>query len=245
MSTRPPTMTARVWTAGKFVLVLVLLGITFVASFGMGMRLALRTRDVRVPDLKERSVNQARTALTDLGLPLKVEDSHRADSTVPAGRILAQEPVAGSTARRPRSVRVWLSSGPIVSRVPAVVGLTERTAQLRLESEGVGIRETAVVRTSTFPAGVVVAQTPDAGAIAETVALLVNRGERGLTYVMPDLIGVNAGQAAARLRASGFRVAMVAEQPYPGVPAGIVLRQAPLGGFQIAPGDAISLEVSR
>jgi len=234
-----------VWTAGKIVLILILLGVTYVASFGMAMRLALRTRDVRVPDLKNRTVNQASTVLTDLGLPLKVEDARRSDPSVPAGMILAQEPAAGSTARRPRSVRVWLSSGPSVSRVPAVVGLTERTAQLRLETEGVAIRDLVVVRSSAFPAGTIVAQTPSPGAAADTVALLVNQGEQGRTYVMPDLIGVNAGQAATVLRERGFRVALTAEQPYPGVPPGIVLRQSPLGGFQISPGDAISLEVSR
>lgn len=238
-------MTRRAWSAGKIVLVLALLGVTFVASFGMAMRLALRTRDVRVPELQGRSVNQASAVLSELGLPLKVEELRRPDPAVPAGAIVLQEPTAGSTARRPRSVRVWLSSGPTVSRVPAVVGLTERTAQLRLEAEGVGIGEMAVVRSSAYPAGVVVAQSPAPGAASDSVAVLVNRGEQGRTYVMPDLIGVNAAQAASVLRGRGFRVALVAEQPYPGVPAGIVLRQAPLGGFQIAPGDAISLEVSR
>ena len=245
MATAPPTVTRRVWTAGKFVALLVLLGLTYVISFGMAMRLALRTRDVRVPDLQGRTVNQASLALTELGLPLKVEDAARPDPSVPAGLILAQEPAAGSTARRPRSVRVWLSSGATASRVPAVVGLTERTATLRLQSDGIAIGERAVVRSSSFPAGTVVAQTPPPGETADAVAILVNQGERGRTYVMPDLIGVNAGQAAALLRERGFRIALTAEQPYPGVPPGFVLRQAPLGGFQITPGDAISLEVSR
>jgi beta-lactam-binding protein with PASTA domain len=237
--------TGRVWGAGKLLVLLALLALTYGVSFGMAMRLALRTRDVRVPDLLGRSVNQASTALTELGLPLKVEESRRSDPKVAAGLILAQDPLAGSTARRPRSVKVWLSAGPTVSRVPAVVGLTERTAQLRLEGEGIGIRGLAAVKSSAFPAGVIVAQNPAPGAAADTVSLLVNRGERGATYVMPDLIGVNAQQAAEVLRGRGFRVALVAEQPYPGVPPGIVLRQSPLGGFQIAPGDAISLEVSR
>jgi beta-lactam-binding protein with PASTA domain len=40
-------------------------------------------------------------------------------------------------------------------------------------------------------------------------------------------------------------VALVGNHPYPGVPAGIVIRQVPQAGFQIAPGEAISLEVSR
>ncbi len=237
--------TGRVWGVGKLLVLLALLGLTYAVSFGMAMRLALRTRDVRVPDLRGRTVNQASTALTELGLPLRVEEARRSDPKVAAGLILAQDPVSGSTARRPRSVKVWLSAGPTISRVPAVVGLTERTAQLRLEAEGVGTHGLAAIRSSDFPAGIVVAQHPGAGAAADTISLLVNRGERGATYVMPDLIGVNAQQVAEILRVRGFRVALVAEQPYPGVPPGIVLRQSPLGGFQIAPGDAISLEVSR
>jgi beta-lactam-binding protein with PASTA domain len=38
---------------------------------------------------------------------------------------------------------------------------------------------------------------------------------------------------------------VVASTPYPGIAAGMVLRQSPQAGFQIEPGEAISLEVSR
>ena len=105
--------------------------------------------------------------------------------------------------------------------------------------------------TSPYPfsggvsASPVVAQTPPAKTNAGEVALLINRGESGMTYVMPDLIGVNGGRAADVLRARGFRVAVVGDHPYPGVPAGIVLRQNPQAGFQISPGETISLEISR
>jgi beta-lactam-binding protein with PASTA domain len=77
------------------------------------------------------------------------------------------------------------------------------------------------------------------------VALLINRGELGARYVMPDLIGVNGERAAGLLRARGFRATIVGDHPYPGVPPGIVLRQSPQAGFQIAPNEPISLEVSR
>jgi beta-lactam-binding protein with PASTA domain len=62
---------------------------------------------------------------------------------------------------------------------------------------------------------------------------------------MADLIGVSGERAAAVLRGQGFRVAIVGSAPYPGLPAGIVVRQGPAAGFQIAPGEPISLEVSR
>jgi beta-lactam-binding protein with PASTA domain len=91
----------------------------------------------------------------------------------------------------------------------------------------------------------VVAQDPPANTPGYRVALLVNRGEQALYYVMPDLIGVDGQRAAAILRARGVRVAVVDSVPYPGVTPGVVLRQNPRAGFQIAPGDPIALEVSR
>ena len=77
------------------------------------------------------------------------------------------------------------------------------------------------------------------------MSLLVNRSERAAAFVMPDLIGLNGARAADVLRSGGFRVAVVGQNPYPGVPAGVVIRQSPQAGFQVAPGDTVSLEVSR
>ena len=62
---------------------------------------------------------------------------------------------------------------------------------------------------------------------------------------MPDFIGVNGDRAADLLRSRGFRVSLVGDHPYPGLPAGIVLRQSPQGGFQFGSSDPVSLEVSR
>jgi serine/threonine-protein kinase len=129
--------------------------------------------------------------------------------------------------------------------VPELTGESERTAQLRVQQEGLELAGLSEIRSADYPADAVVAQTPPPKTKAGQVLLLVNRGQRGATYVMPDLIGVNGDRAADLLRARGFRVAVVGDHPYPGVPAGVVLRQNPQAGFQIAPGEPISLEVSR
>jgi beta-lactam-binding protein with PASTA domain len=42
-----------------------------------------------------------------------------------------------------------------------------------------------------------------------------------------------------------LRVTIVAQQPYPGVPSGVILRQSPAAGFQVTPDQPVSLEVSR
>src|SRR5215212_2407467 len=238
-------LTTRVWGAGKALLLAGALFLTYVVFAAVGMRVALRTREVQVPTLGGKTVNEATAVLTEAGLNLRVEEARRLDPKVPAGQIVAQEPAAGVSTRRERSVKVWISGGPRSMVVPALSGESERTAQLRLQQEGLGLGAVAEIRSADYPTGTVVAQFPAPKSAGAQVALLVNRGERGARYVMPDLIGVNGERAAGVLRAKGFRATVVGDHPYPGVAAGVVLRQSPQAGFQIAPGEPISLEVSR
>jgi len=235
----------RVWSAGKLLVVAGALVATYLLFAAASMRIALRAREVEVPDLSGRTTNEATAVAADLGLTLRVDDVRRPDLKIPVGRIVAQEPSAGSTARRQRSLRVWLSAGERPMIMPPLVGETERAAQLRLAQDGLAAATVTEIRSHDLPSDVVVAQDPPAKASAAHTAVLVNRGERGESYVMPDLIGLNGDRAAEILRDRGFRVAVVGSNPYPGVAAGIVIRQNPQSGFQIGPGEPISLEVSR
>jgi eukaryotic-like serine/threonine-protein kinase len=237
--------TTRVWGAGKLVLLGGALLLTYVIFAATAMRVALKTRDVVVPSLSGKTVNDATALLSQSGLNLKVEEGRRADPKVPAGQILAQDPAAGVSTRRERSVKVWVSAGPRATVVPSLLGDSDRSAQYLLQQDGLELAGVSEIRSSEYPPDAVIAQNPEPKSNAPKVALLVNRAERGATYVMPDLIGVNGDRAADLLRARAFRVAVVGDHPYPGAPAGIVLRQSPQAGFQIAPGEPISLEVSR
>jgi len=235
----------RVWSAGKLVLLVGGLAATYVLFAAASMRVALRAREVQVPDLTNRTPNEATTIAADLGLTLQVDATRRPDLKVSAGRVLAQEPAAGAVARRQRRLKVWLSAGQRSSTVPLLVGETERTAQMRLTQDGLTLSDVSEIRSQSFAPDIIVAQTPPAKTAAGRVALLINRGERGSSYGMPDLIGVNGDRAADILRNRGFRVAVFGSNPYPGVAAGVVIRQGPQAGFQIGPGEPISLEVSR
>lgn len=238
-------LTARVWGAGKTLVIAGALAATYLLFFFLSMRLALRTREVTVPDVHGRSVNEASAAVTDEGLSLKIETQRRLDPAIPAGRIVAQDPPSGSRMRSQRTVKVWLSDGATASIVPALIGESERTAQLRAQGAGVEVAAVSEIRSGDFATGAVIAQSPAATTRASRVSLLVNRGTAGRSYVMPDLVGTDAERAADILRQRGFRVSIVGTQPYPGVPAGIVLRHQPQGGYQVGSGDPISLEVTR
>jgi beta-lactam-binding protein with PASTA domain len=235
----------RVWSAGKLVVLVGALIATYAIFAAASVRLALRAREVTVPDLVNRTTSEATAATAALGLSLKVDELRRPDAKIPAGRVITQEPAARSVARRQRSIKVWLSAGQRAALVPALTGETERTAQLRLTQNGLALSAVSEIRSDAYPTDVVVAQHPAAQVAGSSVTLLVNRRARGAAYVMPDLIGLGGERAGELLRAHGFRVAVVGSNPYPGVTAGIVLRQNPQAGFQIGPDDPISLEVSR
>lgn len=235
----------RVWGLGKFLVLVGALGLTYLVFFGLSMRVALRTREVAVPQIVGRTVNDARLVLAEVGLGLRIDENPRSDEKVPADHIMLQDPAAGVQARRQRTIRVWVSAGPRSITVPVLVGQTERTAQIRLEQDGLQIASVTEFRSPDYPADAIVAQDPPPQSKAPQVSLLINRGEQAVTYVMPDVIGMEGDRAAAALRARGFRITIVGSQPYPGVPAGTVVRQQPAGGFQVGAADPISLEVSR
>jgi serine/threonine-protein kinase len=235
----------RMLGAGKLFVVVTGVTVTYFVFFAVAMRVALKTREVTVPSIVGRSVNDATGDLTALDLSLHVEEARRPDPKVERGLVVAQDPPAGVVTRRSRSIRVWLSEGPVATIVPALVGESERTAQLRAQTDALSLSRVAEIRSSEYPTGVVIGQWPAAQAHGSSIILLVNRGEAGQRYVMPDLIGSSAARAAQLLRGRGFRVAIVGEQPYPGIPPGTVIRQQPSAGFQIALGESISLEASR
>jgi serine/threonine-protein kinase len=236
---------ARVWGLGKLLVLAGALAATFLLFALVGMRVALRARDVQVPNLLGTTVATASQTVADVGLALRIDPIQRPDEKVAAGSITQQEPVPGAQARRQRTIRVWVSSGPRTTTVPGLVGQTERTARMRLAEDGLEIATISEFRSPDYSADAVVAQDPAPTSRAPSVSVLLNRGEQATTYVMPDLIGTNGDRAAETLRTRGFRVSIVGSQPYQGVPPGTVVRQQPAGGFRVGPADSISLEVSR
>ena len=244
-SRRTAAVTTRVWTAGRFLLLVGGLLLTFGAFFLAGLRVTSRAREVAVPNLAGRSVTEAKTMLADMGLELRVEEQRRPDKSVPADHVLWQDPPAGETVRRQRAIKVRLSDGLRAPAVSAVTNLPERTAEMTLTSDRLTIGYRAEIRSTDYAPGVVVAQDPPAQQRADKINLLVNRGDGNRDFVVPDLIGTLGTKAADVLRSLNFRIAVTSEIPYPGLPPGIVVRQTPQPGFRIGSGETITLEVSK
>jgi beta-lactam-binding protein with PASTA domain len=228
----------------KNALLLLALLATAGSSALLTMRSLLEAQEVQVPALTGRRLPEAGALTARLGLQLRVEGK-RHSPEVPPDRVAAQEPPAGAGLKANRSVRVWLSLGPERVVVPAVEGQSLRSARLSLGQSLLPLAR-VVAAYAPAPAGTVLMQRPPAGEaemIGPGVSLLVSRGPAGRDYLMPDLIGRQADAVVDALQQRGFRLA-VRPRSYPGVAAGIVLRQSPAAGHRLSPGAEVALEIN-
>ena len=78
----------RVWTAGKVLLLVGALVVTYFLFALVGMRAALRAGEVEVPNVVGVPVDAATQQLADVGLTLRLDPNERPDDKFPAGTIV-------------------------------------------------------------------------------------------------------------------------------------------------------------
>jgi len=219
-----------------------------VGAVWFGFRGAIVGRSVTVPDLTGKTPEEAARAARVVGLQLE-EQSGRAryDERVPRGRVLLQQPEAGSLAKPSQVMRVVLSLGARELRVPELQSLAPRAAALKLSRESLELGPVSWYRDPTAPQGIV-AQDPEAETPAvkgEPVRVLMSRGAPDARVVMPDFVGKDAQSTRERLEKSGFRVGSARFETYDGVRPNTVLKQFPPAGYPLSNREVVSLTVSR
>ena len=205
----------------------------------------MRSTEVEVPDLAGLTMESATERVASLGLVLLVVD-HRNDPAVPSERILQQVPSAGAAVRRGRKIKLVMSLGDRVLKVPNIVGHAARAVEIELRQGGFAPGFEVHVPSSVAQAGSVLAQVPppETPAVPNTrVHRLVSAGPARSVWVMPDLIGRSRTRVEAWIKRAGFRVA-VRRVRIPGRPAGMTVGQLPLAGYPIRSNDIVELTVA-
>lgn len=220
----------------------------FVGAVWFGFRRAIVGRSVTVPELVGKSPEDAQRAAQAVGLRVEEQTARaRFDDRVPMGRVLLQDPEAGSLAKPLQAVRVVLSLGARALRVPELQGLAPRAAAVKLSRESLELGAVSWYRDPSAPQGIV-AQEPEPDAPAskgEAVAVLTSRGAPDTRVVMPDFVGQDAQAVRDRLEKSGFRVGSARFEGYDGVRPNTVLKQFPPAGYPLSSREVVSLTVSR
>lgn len=226
----------------------VLLLIVFGTSTYFWFTFFVKGRSLPTPNLIGRSVTDARAVSQDLGVDLQVDNSHRRNSDkVPVGHVVWQNRTPGATSfiKRGSTIRVELSAGPLVLRVPDLAGETAGTSRLRLAQQNLRLAEVTYI--SSEENGVLAADPPKTTVVPpqSDVALLVATPPVPSPFVMPDLIDRRLEEVRPALEGRGLTVATVKFESYPGIADGIIIRQYPLRGAPVSTRDPISVVVSR
>jgi beta-lactam-binding protein with PASTA domain len=211
------------------------------------MRVAIRGREVAVPDLTGKTEMEARQILEKNGLVLRVSQS-RFTPGVPEGRIVEQNPPKETHLKTGRTVKVLVSLGERKYPVPNLIGASERSAELMLAERKLTLGIKARAHTSEGEPSAVVYQSPLPQAkdgADPTVNILVSLGPLEQYYIMPDLAGQPVDLVMARARVEGFKIGKPNFRKYPGIAPGIVIQQKPQAGYRLSRNDSILLEVSQ
>jgi serine/threonine-protein kinase len=200
-----------------------------------------------VPDLRGSKVDEARAVVHDLGMELTIEDPGVFSASIAPGAVAAQRPHAGFQVKAGAKVTVRLSLGSERVSVPDIRGESLQSALRGLESLGlpVGARNTVYGRGG--PDQVIATGPPMATEVppGTEIDLLVNTTPHEELWVMPSLMSQNVDLVRRFCAAHGMRLGQVHQVSYPGIAAGMVLRQYPPAGSPLSRSDIISVWVSR
>jgi serine/threonine-protein kinase len=167
----------------------------------------------------------------------------RFSTAAPAGTVLEQSPVPGTSIPQGETVALDVSRGQRQGEVPAVVGLTVAQAEQLIEGEGLNMGE-VTEREDDAPRGQVIASSPPSSTrvpIPSVVTLVVSSGPK--TVELPDIVGQSASQARSLLQQLGFRVEVQVDS-FSSMPSGSVVDQDPAGGRSVKAGARVLLTVS-
>lgn len=240
-----PPPSPRRWLA-RGLRLLAAYAVTALAAAFITIRFSARGSTVTVPDLTGLDVREVRRVLADHGLELGIarEDWNE---LVPADCVVSQQPPAESRVKRGRRVRVDLSRGSEMIRVPSLGGSRLDEAEFLLRQLGVEPGSLAYV-PSPADRQRVLASAPPAGTEivrGSPITLLLSAGPPPAVFAMPRVTGQPARTALARLRQAGLRVTEVSYETTTLFVGGDVMGQDPPAGFRAADGQEVRLRAAR
>jgi serine/threonine protein kinase len=185
---RPPAVW--IWAGILSVAVIVVAVVIWVFTLTPAQELPAASREVPAVDGLSYQDAAAKLASADLSATQRLE----ASATIPADQVIRTDPAAGSLVEPDSSVDVYVSSGPVQSAVPNVVGMNQSAAQQLLTDSKFTIGTLSSQHSPTAPAGTVLDADPKVGTQIEenaVVNLVVSDGQVDL----PDVRNLPLAQA--------------------------------------------------
>ncbi|MEU3598837.1 Stk1 family PASTA domain-containing Ser/Thr kinase [Streptomyces sp. NPDC006798] len=191
---------------------------------------------VEVPDVTEKSRENAVEALERKGFEVEVKTSESSD--VEAGKVIEQKPDGNSMAAKGSTVTITVAT-EAMAFVPPVEGRQLSQGENQLKNAGFDVSVEMV--DSEKPANEIIEQTPRGGTKAgegSTIKLKVSKGPQQQTQA-PMVMGQTLAQAKATLEQLGLQLG---EIKGPKGENARIMQQNPTPGTPMNQGDAVNVE---
>jgi beta-lactam-binding protein with PASTA domain/tRNA A-37 threonylcarbamoyl transferase component Bud32 len=237
----PPPEERRFFTPGRIALLaLILLALAGVVTYLLLKGGGSPPPDVLVPTVIGEQEDKATQILEDAGFEVTPRNIPRAST--PPGKVIEQDPPAGSQAPKGSAVVITVSASLGKAIVPDVKGAELADAKKQLKDAGFK-REVTQIHSDRVKKGIVIGTAPPAGTRLElksTVTIQVSSGPRVVD--VPSVVGLSQGEAEGEIRQAGL--VPRAQRQESTEPEGQVIDQIPDAGSSAQRGDTVTIVVS-
>ena len=196
---------------------------------------------VRTPDLTGLDEATAQRMVSNANLTLELEYAY---SEATEGYIFDQNPKANAEVSRGSTVTAMISKGTGLLLVPRLAGMMQADAESVLTAQGLSLGYVEIVPSEKLR-GVVLSQSPEAGANAEpgaAISLTVSGGR----VVVPELVGQREEEAVERMTSVGLTCGDISYQNVDTARQdGVVLSQSIEKFTEVLPDSVVNMTVGR
>jgi serine/threonine-protein kinase len=236
---RPASPIARVF-AGVGIVVALLMAI--VAGYIVASRPgSFAARESRVPSVVGERVSDAQAQLDRLGLRSTVVMV--SSDSIPADRVVREDPVAATGVESHTVVQLYVSSGLPTVQLIDIRQYSSDDAERYLRNAKLVPK--IVRRYDTSTSGTVLEQKPAPGttvAIHSIVALVVSQG--AAPVAVPDIVSESVSDATAELKSRHLRLVVSERDPNDQIPMDTITTQSPQPGATVSPESSVEVVVS-
>ena len=221
----------------------------FIITIGatIGISNATRPKDVAIPNLVGKTVDEAKKILEENKLTY-VEDESTYSTEYEAGQIISQTPpfVEGRKIKQKTEVKVVVSLGTEKTKVPKLKGLTKEEAEDAADDAKIKL-EFIEETSKTVEAGIIIKQEIDTDTevnAGDTVKVYISIGTGIKQVVVSSVLYQDEATAKQNLEGLGLKVTVeYGEDKTRG--NGVVLKQSLSSGEKVDEGTAITITVNK
>ena len=222
---------------------ILLLFIILISSLGIFAFMQSSPKDIKVPDVSNLTVEEAKAKLVDANLEVSDVQQVKSD-TVEEGKVVETNPKAGSSVKEKSKVILKVSAGKDTVTIGDYVGKTFEAARDELRKLGITV-EKKDVYSDKVDSGKVVEQSiaKDQKVVAKNTKIVLSVSKGKEPVKVANLKGYTRAGIEEYARTNGLKLQITEENS--SETEGTVIRQSPAEGVELNQGDTLTVVISK